>query len=272
MAKRIKKPPVKPETRQSWMKRHEQGESITDIATNDKFDARTVRRHVELAKQEREVKEARSLVLRNALEEHYRDLSNYADKLSALQSGESAAESSREVYIHTALRQHLPRSPIWGYLKQRDVLKQQIDQLRQQAGMKLEKVVKSDSRLSSGLDSSEIGVVPGIIVALQFQIEQRAKGNPGLNVKDNLIEEKAEEGFVNLRYGFSHMGKVNKEHVGVVNKVLQDLESHAKEWEVCKKLEKSFMELKRVERNLKDELAVISLRRIVPGRCRYCPL
>ena len=59
--------------------------------------------------------------------------------------------------------------------------------------MKLEKVVKSDLRLSPGLDNSEIGVVPGIVVVLKFQIEQWAKGNSGLNVKDNLIEEKAEE-------------------------------------------------------------------------------
>lgn len=272
MAKRIKKPPVKPEVRQSWMKRYEQGESITDIAANDKFDARTVRRHIELAKQEREVKEARSIVLRNALEAHYSDLCNYAEKLSALESAEVAEESTREAYIHQALRQHLPRSPIWVYLRQRDNLKQQIDQLMQEAGMKLRKVVKSDSRLGSESDSSEIGVISGIVAALKFQIEQWAKGNPGLNVKDNLIEEKAEEGFVNLRYGFSHMGKVKKEHIRLISKVLRDLESNVKEWEVCKKLEKSFMELKRVERNLRDELAGITLRRIVPGRCRYCPL
>jgi len=273
MAKRIKKPPVKPEVRQSWMKRHEQGESITDIAANDKFDARTVRRHIELAKQQREVKEARSLVLRNALEEHYRDLSNYADKLSALQSGESAAESSREAYIHTALRQHLPRSPIWGYLKQREVLKQKIDQLRQQAGMKLEKVVKSNSRLSSGLDSSEIGVVPGIIAALNHQIDRWTEGKPGLNLRDDLMEDKAKEGYVSLRYTVVFlMGEVKKEHTEMIKKVLRDLEARVKEWEECKKLEKSFIELERVEKNLKDELAVISLRRIVPGRCRYCPL
>ena len=59
--------------------------------------------------------------------------------------------------------------------------------------------------------------------------------------------------------------------IAVVSKVLRDLEARVKEWDECKKLEKSFIELKRVEKNLKDELAVISLRRIVPGRCRYCP-
>jgi hypothetical protein len=152
-------------------------------------------------------------------------------------------------------------------------LKQQIDQLRQQAGMKLEKVVKSDSRLSSGLDSSEIGVVPGIIAALNHQIDQWVKGKPGLNLKDDLVEEKAKEGYVSLRYTVVFlMGEVKKEHTKMIKKVLRDLEARVKEWEECKKLEKSFIELERVEKNLKDELAVISLRRIVPGRCRYCPL
>lgn len=95
MVKRIKKPPVKPEVRKSWLKRHEQGESITDIAVNDQFDVRTVRRHIEQAKQEREVKEARSMVLRNALEAHYSDLCDYAERLSALTTGQTAAESPR---------------------------------------------------------------------------------------------------------------------------------------------------------------------------------
>lgn len=272
MVKRIKKPPVKPELRKSWLKRYEQGESIADIAANDQFDVRTVRSHIEQAKQEREVKEARSMVLRNALEAHYRDLCDYAEKLSTMESGQKALESPRDEYMQTALRQHLPRSPIWGYLKQRESLKEQIEQLMREASLKIGKVVMSDSRLSAGLDASETGVVPGIIVALKFQIDHWAQGDQGLNIKDNLIPEPAEEKFVNLRYGFSQMGKVNKKHVALIDEVLLDGESRIRQWEEFEKLEKSFTELRRVEKNLRQELAVITLRRIVPGRCRYCPL
>jgi len=272
MAKRTKKPPVKPERRQSWMKRHERGESISDIAVNDQFDARTVRRHIEQAKQEREIKEARSIVLRNALERHYGDLCDYAEKLIAQASGQKALESPRDEYMQNALRQHLPRSPIWGYLKQRDSLQERIDQFMQEAGMEIEKVVRSDSRLSAGLDASEIGVVPGITIALKFQIEHWAQGGQGLNIEDSLISEPAEEGFVNLRYGFSQMGKVNEEHITLIGEVLLDWESRIRHWEEFEKLKKSFTELRRVEKNLTQELTVITLRRIVPGRCRYCPL
>lgn len=272
MTKRIKKPPVKPEVRQSWLKRHEQGESPPKIAQSDGFDMRTVRKHIELAKQEREVKEARSIVLRNALERHYSDLCNYAERLGGYASGQASALTTQDEHIRIALRQHLPRSPIWGYLNQRDSLQQGITQHLEEAGIKVVEGIKSDSRLSSELDAEEAGVVPGIIGALKFQIEHWTQGMSGLNLKNDLISEPAEEGFVNLRYGFSQMGKVKKEHVKLISKVLQDWESRLKQWEEYKKLEKSFIELRRVEKNLRDELAVITLRRIVPGRCKYCPL
>lgn len=272
MAKRIRKPPVKPEVRKNWLKRHEQGESTTDIALKDQFDARTVRRHIEQAKQEREVKEARSTVLRNALEAHYKDLCDYAEKLIALTTGQSAAESPQDEYMQAALRQHLPRSPIWGYLKQRESLKERIEHTMQEVGLRIEEIVRSHSRLSSGLDASETGVVPGITAALKFQIEHWAQGYRGLKINDNLIPEPAEEGFVNLRYGFAQLGRVSKEHVALISDVIQDEESRIRQWEEFEKLEKAFAELRRIEKNLRQELAVIALRRIVPGRCRYCPL
>ena len=272
MAKRTRKAPVDPELGRKWLHRYEAGESPPRIATNDGFDVRTVRKHIELAKQEREVKEARSTVLRNALERHYADLCGYAERLNTQASGQMASWSPQDEHLRAALRQHLPRSPIWGYLNQRDSLQQGIIQHLQEAGIKVVGGIKSDSQLSSELDADEAGVVPGIIGALKFQIEQWTQGISGLNLKNNLISEPAEEGFVNLRYGFSQMGNVKKEHVRVIHDVLEDWELRIKRWEEYEKLEKSFIELRRVDKNLGDELAVITLRRIVPGHCRYCPI
>jgi cell fate (sporulation/competence/biofilm development) regulator YlbF (YheA/YmcA/DUF963 family) len=281
MAKRIKKPPVELGKRQDWLKRYELGESPPHIAQTDSFDVRTVRTHIELAKQEREVKENRGMVSRNAMERHYSDLGNamerhysdlceYAEKLSALAHGENAAESSREEYILSALRQHLPRSPIWNYLKQREDLNQQIDQLRQQAAKKLEEEVKSASQLSSRPDLSEI-VALGMIDLLKFQLDKWAQGHQGLNIKDSLSEQSA-GGLVDLYYGVFHLGNIKGKDVALIKEVLYDLEPRIRQLEEYKKLEKLYAELKHVENDLEEELAVITLRRIVPGRCRYCPL
>jgi hypothetical protein len=272
MVRRVKKPPVQLEQRQSWLERYELGESPPQIAGSDGFDVRTVRKHIEVAKQEREVKDARSMVLRNALERHYADLCGYAEKLSAQASGQTVSWSPQDEHLRVALRQHLPRSPIWGYLNQMESLQQRITQLTQEANKKVEEAVKSNSRLRRMSAAGETGVIPSVITVLSLQIEQWSHGGRGLNLGDNLISEPAAEGFVNLRYGFAQIGAVKKEHVRVIRSVLQDWESRIKQWDEYQKLEKSLFEQRRVDKNLRDELAVITLRRIVPGRCRYCPL
>ncbi|MCX6675978.1 MAG: hypothetical protein NTW84_06145, partial [Methanothrix sp.] len=236
----------------------------------DGFDVRTVRTHIDLAKQEREGKEARTMVLRNALERHYSDLCEYAEKLSVLTQGESAAGSSREKYIHSALRQHLPRSPIWNYLKQREALNQQVALLSQQAAEKLEEMVRSDSQVCSRPDIKEM-VTPGIIDVLKFQLDKWVQGLPGLTINDRMFEQSAGE-LVNLHYGAFHLGNMTKEDVKLIRKVVADLEPHVRQLEEYEKLEKLYTDLKRVRSNLEEELAVITLRRIVPGRCRYCSL
>ena len=271
MTKRGRKPGIDPKQGREWLRRCELGESPQRIAKTDSFDLRTVRKHIEMAKQEMEVKEARSMVLRNALEEHYRDLCNHAEKLSALKSGETAAWLPREAYIHNALRQHLPRSPIWGYLNRREILNEQIRHLRHQVALKVEEVVKSNTQLSSELGSSESEAVPGIIAALKCQVEEWIQGQPGLNIKEHFIVDDAGDGSANLRYGFE-MRRVKTEHIALIRGVLQDSESSIKQWEEYKRLAASLIELRRVEVNLREELAVITLRRIVPGRCHYCPL
>lgn len=277
MARRIKKPKIRPDQRIDWLKRYDDGESPPKIAKRDKVDVRTVRKHIELAKQEMEVKEARSMVLRNALERHYEDLCDYARTLAGHPSERTPGiQTPSPEYMKIALRQHLPRSPIWTYLNQRDSLQQRIARLAEEAGNKIEEGVKSDSRLSTNLTEGEPGLIHWIVTALKFQVDQWARAYHGLKLDENLVMEGAEEGFVNLRYAAFQLGIVEQNRAGkvyeIIREVLQDWESRIKQLEEYEKLEKSFPELRRVEKNLDDEIAVITLRRVVPGRCRYCPL
>jgi len=288
MEKRIKKPPVKLEQRREWLRRSEMGESVPKIADTDDFDVRTVRKHIELAKQEREVKEARATVLRNALERHYDDLRNFAEKLNSqvLGSGNAApwhdgdlmeaAPWQDDDLMEAALRQHLPRSPIWSYLSRWQNLNQKAKERPRQLENMIEEAVKADRRLTPLVTAGLDEVIPGVIGVLAFQVEQWSHGHKGLDLKDNLFTEPAGEGFVNLRYGPWQMGKMDSEHakgyVEIVRDILEDLESNIRDWEVYSELEKIITEIGRLRRKLREELAVIRLRRIVPGRCKYCPL
>jgi hypothetical protein len=276
MAGKAKGFKITPEQRLNWLRRYEDGESPPRIAEKDRVDVRTVRKHIELAKQETEVKEARSMVLRSALEHHYQDLCDYARTLAVYPSGETASDQEPySEYMRTALRQHIPRSPIWGYLNQRDSLRQATAQLAEGIENKIEELLRSDPRLNTGSIEGYSGTVDGVIEAFKFQATQWVRGYRGINI-ENLQTEPAEEGFVNLRYGAFGLGKVEQGHLPTVLKamteILQDWESRLKELEEVKKLQKSLLDLSHVETNLNDEIAVITLRRVVPGRCHYCPL
>lgn len=277
MAKRIKKPPVLPEQRLDWLRRSEEGESVPKIASNDGYDVRTIRRHIELAKQQREVKEARATVLRNALELHYEDLCSFAERLDPTIAKNISNPSQADDYLfETALRQHLPRSPIWGYLTNRGSLQQEYTELLVEAKARVEQAVRAERRFDPLLSVGLSEVVPGIIIAFAFQVEKWSLGFEGLNVRDNLRTEPAGEGLVQLCYGFSRMDIVkSKDAEGYLNtlgKIIKYLEKNIRKWKVLDNLRKTSDEINRLDRKLHEELTVIRLRRIVPGRCKYCPL
>jgi len=278
MAKRTKKPAVKPEIRRNWLKRNEEeGESPPQIAKEAKYDVRTVRKQIEVARQEREAREARSIVLRNALERHYEDMRRYAEKLNSQITGMNDSTSSLDDdFIESALRQHLPRSPLWAYLSRLQVLQQRANEGQQVLENKISEIVKKEPALKRLTDAGLDGVVPGIVAVLDAETKQWLDGYSAYTLKDSMIMEAAGEGLVDPRVGFSRMGTMAKEkavgNMKIVLKALAELEVLVKGIQEYIELEKIIAETERLHSKLREELAIIRLRRIVPGRCKFCPL
>ena len=271
---RIRKPPVKPEVRRAWLRRYEEdGESPPQIAAADSFDVRTVRKQIEMARQEREVREARSMVLRNAMESHYRDLCKFAEKLNLEISGyKTISPLPKDDPMWSALREHMPRSPLWKRLDRREHVLEEIAKLGDDVRKQLGEKTRLDSRMSEIIAAGENGVIPGIVAALDFQNKNWAQGSSGLDINEDFKVEPAGEGFVNISYGSFNMGKVKEEHATPIREVLIDLESKLTNLEQYDKMQGLFTELQRLKLGLGGELTVITLRRIVPGRCKYCPM
>ena len=119
MARRIKKPPVLLEQRHDWLRRNEDfGETPPKIALKDGFDVRTVRTQLERARQERDQKQARISFVKDNLEKHHQDLCKLAENLLSQVTAERALslDFSEDMYLE-AMRQHLPRSPLWNKIK-----------------------------------------------------------------------------------------------------------------------------------------------------------
>jgi len=273
MGRRSRKPPVKPEVRRAWLRRYEEdGESPPQIAAADSFDVRTVRKQIELARQEREVREARSMVLRNAMESHYHDLCKFAEKLSLEISDDKTILQLREDPIWSALREHMPRSPLWKKLDRRGRIMEEIANLGDDIREQLRGEIEPDSRLNEILAAGEDGVIPGMVDALHSQIRNRARGWKGLDIKDNYRVEPVGDGIVRVSYGAFNMDKVKEEHATAIREVLIDFELKITGWELYEKMQRLLTELESLRLGLRDELTVITLRRIVPGRCKYCPI
>ncbi len=274
MARRGRKPPVKPEVRRKWLRRYEEdGESPPQIAATDQFDVRTVRKQISLAREEREAREARSAVLRNAVETHYRDLCKFAEDLDTEIAKETTIPSTlKDNRMWSALREHLPRSPLWKKLDRWGYIWEEITTLENATKQSLTQMLETDSRLAKIIAAGEDRVVFGTVVALTFQLTNWARGWKGLDIEKNLEVKPAEEGFVTVGYGFAQMGKVQEGHVAQIRETLVDFESKISTWKEYDDMKKLFAEVERLKLSLRDELAIIILRRIVPGKCKYCPL
>ena len=57
-----------------------------------------------------------------------------------------------------------------------------------------------------------------------------------------------------------------------IQKLVSDLLHEVATWKESDDMRRLLLELDRVNRVLRDELAVIILRRVVPERCKYCPI
>ena len=96
-----------------------------------------------------------------------------------------------------------------------------------------------------------------------------------INIIKQLVSNLAGEGYLSVS---NHKVTTSPEQrVNLAVMALQrgaDVEHVCKflDWKEFEDLSRLWGELQRVQRVLHDELTVITLRRGVPGRCRYCPI
>jgi hypothetical protein len=222
----------------------------------------------------------RSIGLRNALEEHYRDLCKYAEFLNYSIGSEGRvwvdggllSTTVDIIHMNIALRQHLPRSPLWKDLNKLSQLNDKLAEVEVNIKQRISDEVERDSRLGEISTTGESQAIDGIVDVLAFQAKAWSQGQRGLNMNDNFKVKPAGDGWVGVEYGFAHMGKVPENRTQDINDLLSDFEQRIVDWEQLDNMRRLFTEIGRVQSSLREELAVIIHRRIVPGKCKYCPL
>lgn len=269
--KRIKKPAISPEKRAEWLKRYEQyGETPPKIADTDDADVRTVRKHLELAQRERDAREARTTLFREALRDHYQDMLVLVEEIESSVSKEYAVALDGSVDLRLeALRQHIPRSYVWNNIRKFNNALITIDEIRDHSRSKIQTEVGNEvQRLSIG--STEM--IKGLADVLMHQLEQWVRRNQGFNLSENFIIESKKKTEVLVRYGFSHLGWVKKKDLERLKKMIEDFEAWIRNIEEFNPLEVKFNSLKSIRSRIQKEFDGIRMRKILPGKCKYCPL
>jgi len=99
-----------------------------------------------------------------------------------------------------------------------------------------------------------------------------ARGEAGLDKRADFRLGAVDQETTSIDYGPFTIGRVPNEWVAEVKNVVLDLMNKVTTWEEHGEMSHLLARSERVKRELHDELLVIILRRVVPGRCRYCPL
>ena len=221
---------------------------------------------------ERDVQQARSSVLRDALESHYRDLLETVRNIEKQMSGEATVSMEKEQPLMVGLRQHMPRSPLWENLRRWNRVVTKLAELQEVIRNNIQQEIEADGRLNGIVSQGANGVIPAAADVLVHQVKEWARSIEGLKIDRDIHSEKTSEGRVRMRYAFSHFGEIEESCVETIKAVIIDFESGLKNRPEYLEMEKLYGKLGRLKASIWERLTVILLRRIVPGKCKYCPL
>jgi len=81
-----------------------------------------------------------------------------------------------------------------------------------------------------------------------------------------------EGGAIEIAYGNWNCALVSADRVPETKKFVAKLMEAVGQWSEREDLQRILADRRRVIEIIRDELATITLRRVLPGRCKYCPI
>ncbi len=271
MVKKDRKPRIPPGKGREWLEKVEAGIPIKEISVKEYYDPRTIKKHIRQAQQEREAHQARATVLRGALEKHYEDLCELAVKIEEMvMGGREVTLDLTEPYKWRALKQHKPKAPLWTHIKQWNDLLSEIEALRQNAHTAIKNYMNKAATSEKAFKYK--GVLAGTIDLFEHQFDRWLKGDKGLTIEDIFKVEPIDDQCSNLSCGFAQMGKVSNNNIEEIKVTVIKYKNKIKSWTTLSNIQKLYtINHSEIRTRIFDELAIIKLKRVVPGHCDYCP-
>lgn len=271
MTKKERKPRIPPGKGREWLEKVESGTPVKEISAKEYYDYRTIKKHIREAQQDREAHQARASVLRGALEKHYEDFCELAVKIEeTVMGGREVTLDLTEPYKWRALKQHKPKAPLWDHIKQWNNLLSEIETLRKDSHTAIEDYMNKAAKSERVFQYQ--GVLLGTIALFEHQFDRWLTGDNGLTIEDSFRVEPIDEQYSNLSCGFAHMGKVSNNDIEEIKVTVIKYKKEIKSWKILNDIQKLYIEIwPEIRNKVVGEVAIIKLKRVIPGHCDYCP-
>jgi hypothetical protein len=117
---------------------------------------------------------------------------------------------------------------------------------------------------------AEIGLYDGFVDGLIFHLKAVARGWQGLTGMEPELT-RTKDG-VRVKRGAFALALSPEGEADNVNKFFDAIMNEALGWDEYLRLKKDTDDFLRCKRAIENELTTIILRRIIPGKCLYCPI
>ena len=264
----LQKPAVTLYERKRWLEQLENGKGITKISAESGRDIRVVKRHIEIAQEERGKAHAKHDFLLGRLEQHQTDL---LDEVRRLQQviGERTPTSLNPddpiaQKIHEALKEHTKRLPLKLLLEKYE---DTVVEYKQAWGNLNSKFNDKEAELKSVL-SNKMDWCPWSATVLE-DLESYALIDKPPAREYNI--EKREGGLYQVSWGSSSLtvSSVPESETRTIIDCHKQLLSFANSFKSS--IQKHLQKVSEIGALIMEELDVYLIKRMVPGRCRYCP-
>ena len=251
-----------------WLERYEKGEGLASIAAQAHRVTSTVWEGIQAARRQRDDHSVREGLLRVAYQQHQRDLLEHAKLLghnarTPNPGGLLPFPDRRMGLLDEALKAHIPNAPLWQRREEWERAARYLDIVRKD----LRGVV--GEKLAASLSDA---VVDGIVNALWDSLSEARETTA--SPRTPVEEETGAEGKRLVLHGhilsrwLSGDNKLKELRQRYVN-LEQELTSPNSE--LLKRFQRNQRAWEEAREAIEEEVEILLLRRVVPGRCRLCP-
>jgi hypothetical protein len=263
-------PVISPKERLKWLEKLEDGQGITSISQEAERDIRIIKRNIDLAREERQTIRVRHDFLLGKLEQHQGDLLDEVRRLKEFVTHfppKLVPDEPVQNLIREALLEHVNRLPLKGLFQRweetRMNFEKELDAVRLDLSLR-----ESENKSNLPKEFGTLDWSPSIVEALES--EPAPDGIMLMNLKH--YQHPRVKGQYHPYWGATRLTQhpLGKGQTNLVIKAHEELVEYSSKY--VPSFDQWRKRFKEISEQVIGELDVFIIKRMVPSKCKYCPI